>query len=400
MKRRRILTTAIFLAAVLRTESSHAAGFTLTTNSSTAQTISGTSANTGTVNASVILNIASGSGIPVTMSGGTAGSPTTLVNNGTIQVTGTGSGRAVQTLNASNGSVLVIQNNLGATIFTINNDTVAAGTGSGAQATTVASVALTNAGTIESAAGGQAVNFNKILNGAANSVVNSGLLKATGSDAVRPGLNGTISNSGTIQSIAVSGSSSDGVDLQTTSNGVVITNASNWSAGSPLTPGTGLIDGGRHGITGGPTTNIAFTTSITNNLGGTIRGNNGSGINLDGLSGLQTATIINGGTITGNGQNIGNGLSHDGDGIDVDGLVNITNTGIIRSINSFNIAADGGLGDAKLDGEGFEIAASALGEEFFQAGLAFGDEHELVGSWQLAVGSWQKMQSICFAASL
>jgi len=320
--KRHILTTAILLAAVLRTECSHAAGFTLTTNTTnSAQTVS--AGGTGTVNSGIILNNTSGSTIPVTMSTGTAGSPTTLINNGIIEVTGTGSARAVQS--ASTNGVLVIQNNLGATIFTINNDTVAAGTGS----TTVSSVALTNAGTIESAAGGQAVNFNKILSGT-NSVTNSGLIKATGSDAIRPGVNGTVSNSGTIQSIVVSGSSSDGVDVQT-NTGVVITNASNWSAGSPLTSGTGLIDGGRHGITGGLTlTNTAFTTSITNNLGGTIRGLNGSGVNLDGLSGLQTATIVNGGTIT------GTGVTGDGDGVDVDGLVNITNTGTIRSVNAFS----------------------------------------------------------------
>jgi len=56
----------------------------------------------------------------------------------------------------------------------------------------------------------------------------------------------------------------------------------------------------------------------------------GSGINLDGFNARQTATIVNGGTIT------GNGVTGDGDGIDVDGLINLTNTGTIKSLNSFS----------------------------------------------------------------
>jgi hypothetical protein len=132
-----------------------------------------------------------------------------------------------------------------------------------------------------------------------------------------------VTNSGTIQSVVVSGSSSDGIDLQT-NTGIQIINNLN-----------GLIDGGRHGITGGPATNIGFTTSITNNLGATIRGNDGSGLNLDGFSGLQTATVFNAGTIT------GNGVTGDGDGIDVDGRINLTNSGIIRSINSFSSTTPG-----------------------------------------------------------
>ena len=106
---------------------------------------------------------------------------------------------------------------------------------------------------------------------------------------------------------------------------------------------TGVIEGARHGITGGAANaTVTFTTSVTNNLGGIIKGDNGSGINLDGFNANQTATIINNGTITGNGHDFsGNLVSRDGDGIDVDGVVSITNTGIIRSINAFSIPADG-----------------------------------------------------------
>jgi hypothetical protein len=312
---------ALVLAAALLLHAGSAGAATCTTlsgNSSTTQTVSN---GTCTVDPGVALDIASGSTAAVTLSSGTPASPTTLINSGTIEITGSGSGRAVQS--SGTNSVLVIQNNLGATISTNNNDTIAAGTGS----TTVASVSLTNAGSIVSAAGGQAVNFNKIVNGAANSVVNSGLIKATGSDAVRPGLNGSVGNTGTIWAIAVAGSSSDGIDAQANS-GAAITNAGNAGSGT----GTGLIEGGRHGITGGntdQTTNGAFSMTVTNNRGGTIQGDDGSGINIDGFNGAELVTVVNHGTIT------GNGVTGDGDGIDVDGLINLNNTGTIKSLNAF-----------------------------------------------------------------
>ena len=105
---------------------------------------------------------------------------------------------------------------------------------------------------------------------------------------------------------------------------------------------SGLVEGGRHGITGGALNNtVTFTTTVTNKAGGVIKGDNGSGINLDGFNAKQSATITNAGTIVGNGHDVGDGLSHDGDGIDVDGLVTITNTGTIRSINAFSPALSG-----------------------------------------------------------
>jgi hypothetical protein len=126
----------------------------------------------------------------------------------------------------------------------------------------------------------------------------------------------------------VSGSSSDGIDGQT-NTGISVVNASNAGTGT----GTGLIEGGRHGITGGNTSasvnNGAYAMSITNNLGGTIQGDDGSGINIDGINGNEVVTIVNHGSIT------GNGVTGDGDGVDVDGVVNLTNTGTIRSLNSF-----------------------------------------------------------------
>jgi autotransporter-associated beta strand protein len=276
-----------------------------------------------------------GSAVAATVSGNNA----TLTNLGTISQTGTGRGifnSASTGLVINNGSAT----NSTALIQTADADVVRSNSGG---------VTLNNYGTLTSlnasAGGSQAVDFNPIASGS-NTVNNfsTGIMQATEADAVRPGVNGAVNNAGLIKSTwvtASSGSSSDGVDAQNNS-GVVITNASNWSSGAPATPGTGTIEGARSGITGGAlNSSVTFTTTVTNNLGGVIQGDNGSGINLDGFNANQSATIVNNGTITGNGRDIGNGVSHDGDGIDVDGLVNVTNTGIIRSINSFNIVADG-----------------------------------------------------------
>jgi PEP-CTERM motif len=155
-------------------------------------------------------------------------------------------------------------------------------------------------------------------------------MQASEADAVRPGVNGVVYNAGTIKSTTTTGSSSDGVDAQNNS-GVQITNYTG-----------GLIEGGRHGITGGAVdATVSFTMSVTNNAGATIQGENGSGINIDGFNANEVVTVVNHGTIAGNGHDIGDGGDHDGDGVDVDGLVHLTNTGTVRSINAFSQPADG-----------------------------------------------------------
>src|SRR3984957_13779532 len=66
-----------------------------------------------------------------------------------------------------------------------------------------------------------------------------------------------------------------------------------------------------------------------------------SGINIHVFNANEIVTVVNHGTITGNGHDIGDGADHDGDGVDVDGLVHLTNTGTIRSLNAFSKSADG-----------------------------------------------------------
>ena len=309
------LTAAI--AVALAAGQAQAASFNVTNASTTAQTLGSGSGQTGTVSATGSIIVGGGTNT-ITLTGNNA----TLTNLGTISQTG--SGRAIRdntgvsNLIITNGSIT----NSSASILAADGDVIQMNK-------SPASVTLNNYGQMisanASAGGSQAVDFNAIQSGV--NIVNNfagGLLKATEADAVRPGVNGVVNNAGTILSVTTTGSSSDGVDVQA-NTGVVVNNAA-----------TGVIEGGRHGITGGPADGTtAFTTTVTNAAGGVIKGDNGSGINLDGFNANQSAVVINAGSI------IGNGVTGDGDGVDVDGIVTLTNTGIIRSVNAFSAPADG-----------------------------------------------------------
>ncbi|QBI04981.1 PEP-CTERM sorting domain-containing protein [Pseudoduganella albidiflava] len=210
------------------------------------------------------------------------------------------------------------------------------------------SVILNNHGSMvslnASAGGAQAVDFNAVTG--ANTINNfaGGLLLASEADAVRPGEGGVLFNAGTIRSVTAVGASSDGIDGQDRS-GIRVTNAA-----------TGLVDAGRHGITfEQKNANTASTLDLTNLAGGIVRGNDGSGINVDGFNGRQLVTIVNGGLIS------GNGVTGDGDGVDVDGLVHITNSGVIRSLNAVEA---GGLA--------FSEGISAGGGTIFNSGTIEG----------------------------
>lgn len=276
--------------------------------------------NIGTLTSTGILST-SGSAVAVTITGNS-----TLTNNGTILQTGTGRGIYDSTANTA----LTVNNNAGALIQTADADVIQMNKASNG-------VVFNNYGTLTSLnaskGGAQAIDFNAITTTGNNTLNNyaSGIIQASEADAVRPGVNGFIYNDGLIKSITTTGSSSDGIDAQTNS-GITIVNA---SALSGDTTGVGSIEGGRHGITGGDTTGATYTMSITNNFGGIIRGNDGSGINIDGINANEVVTVINHGTIT------GNGVTGDGDGVDVDGLVNLTNDGTIKSLHAYNETSEG-----------------------------------------------------------
>ena len=309
--------TEMFVNSNVASAASFAVGVGVT--DTTAKTLGTGAGQTGTVASTGTLSV-NGTTVAVTISGNNA----TLTNNGTIIQTG--SGRVIRDNTGVTG--LIVTNNVGALMRAADADVIQMNK-------SPASAILNNYGTMTSlnasAGGSQVVDFTAIASG--SNVINNystGIMQASEADAVRPGVNGVVYNAGTIKSVTTSGSSSDGIDVQN-NTGVQITNDV-----------TGLVEGGRHGITGRALDYTGtFTTTVTNKVNGVIKGDNGSGINLDGFNAKQSATITNAGTIIGNGHDIGDGLSHDGDGIDVDGLVTITNTGTIRSINAFSPASSG-----------------------------------------------------------
>ncbi|WP_338762682.1 PEP-CTERM sorting domain-containing protein [Massilia sp. METH4] len=301
---------AMMLAVALASPAlASAASFTIATGSTTAQTLGPGSGQVGVVGAAGSLTVG-GSAVALAVTGDSA----TLNNLGTIAQTGSGravrASGAVQEFVINNGSAT----NATALIRTADADVVQLNA-------PASSVTLNNYGSLvslnASAGGAQAVDFNAVTG--ANTINNyaGGLLLANEADAVRPGANGVVFNAGTIRSVTATGASSDGIDGQEHS-GIRVTNAA-----------TGLIDAGRHGITfEQKNANTASTLDLTNLAGGIVRGNDGSGINVDGFNGRQVVTIVNAGLIS------GNGVTGDGDGVDVDGLVNIVNSGTIRSLNA------------------------------------------------------------------
>ncbi len=321
----------VALLAVLAAGQAHAAGFTISGTSNTAQTLS---SGTGAVTATGKLDVSNGS-VAITVSGNNA----TIDNQGTILQSGAGAnaGRAIRDNTGVTG--LVINNgsatNSAALIQTADGDVVQMNKAkSGVILNNYGSMISLNA----SAGGSQAVDFNAMTGANVVNNYTGALLKALEADAVRPGVNGVVNNSGRIVSVTTAGNSSDGVDAQANS-GVTVNN----NAG-------GLIEGGRHGITGGaPDANTTFTTMVVNLLGGTIQGDNGSGINLDGFNAKESATVTNGGLI------VGNGVTGDGDGVDVDGLITLINTGVIRSLN-----AAPGAGETVAFSEGISVGGGTI----------------------------------------
>lgn len=290
--------------------SAFAADFVINGNSNTAQTLGPAAGETGTVTAGSTLSV-SGSTNAVTITGNNA----RVENQGTI--TQTGNGRVIRD-NTGVSGLMIVNGSLGnssALLQSADSDVIQMNR-------PTASVEVINHGQMTSlnasAGGSQVIDFAAITSGS-NIVTNltTGVMTSYEADAVRLGVNGVLNNAGTIQAITAVGAGSDGVDLQTNNGAQILNN--------------GLISG-RHGITGEQANAaVIYNANITNF--GTIRGTNGAGLNFDAVNGNQTVTVINHGSI------LGNGVLGDGDGVDVDGLVNINNTGLIRSANA--VSEDG-----------------------------------------------------------
>jgi hypothetical protein len=303
-------SVSLVLLGFISAVSLQASTFVISSNSTTAQTLSA-NGETGTVNAGKSLTLG-GSTVDVTMS-----ATTTLTNNGTIQQTGTG--RAIDS--TVNNSSLTITNT--GTISSVSTDAVRVNAANTA-------ISLTNSGTISVSAGGQAIDWAAITT-AANSLTNQlgGIISTVGEDAVRPGANGTVINAGSITATPTGTTSPTGSDgIQANGSGVTVTN-------------TGSISG-RHGITGGF---AGFSIAVNNNAG-TISAVNGSGLNIDDLA--STANVSNAFGATIKGGVLAAATDGDGDGVDVDGTLTLNNSGNILGLgargtnNAEGVAAGGG----------------------------------------------------------
>ena len=176
---------------------------------------------------------------------------------------------------------------------------------------------LDNAGLIETTSGtGQGLDFSQLISPAESITVTNeagATIQAADGDAILAGDTEFINNLGKIVALSVTGTTNDGIDFQDKVNGAV----SNAAGAS--------IEGAEHGITG--------TQPITVANAGLIEGHAGSGIDMETASGATT-TIANTGSIIGN--SVAAGPS--GDAINVDGLIMLSNSGLIEANGTANAA--------------------------------------------------------------
>jgi Hint domain len=315
-------------------------------------TINGTNNNTQTLNAGQTGAVKSSGALitsttdpSVTINGGSSGTDT-LTNSGTIQSTGD---RAINIKSPKNDSQTVdITNNAGAKILgsmaavgaqNENNDAVHVKGDFTGGSITFTNSGFVVAGDLDSnnnvilASGattsGQALDFDDV----ASSLITidnkaSGVIAAADSDAIRPGADVLINNRGLIEAYDLNSDTTQGNDAISfqdhTSGSATINNFAK-----------GQIIGAHHGITG--------EFGITVNNDGLIQGQLGSGINMDTTSTSGTTIVVNHGTIEGNA-----GGSTDGDGIDVDYLLNLDNYGSVLATGT----STAGLSEAITIGGG------------------------------------------------
>jgi len=313
-------------------------------------------------------NIASGNGGVVITLGGATG-PFNLTVNGTVRHEGTG--RAIR---GSNNNV-VFNVTVGSTglVQAYADDAIQAQTGT---------FNLTNSGTIYAgsnygatpsvaAATSRALNFTAATGG---TVINnaSGVIRADGHDAVRLGSNMTFTNHGTVLGNSVVNDSSANNSLNSSGN-TSTAEAFSTSEGVSFEGGAnsvldnyGSISGSRHGV---ESSEAATNVTITNRLGGTIIGRNGSGIGFDATGTAATNVVIhNYGLVRGDYAGVGNIIDRtgnasttndgDGDGIDIDGAATINNysTGEIISTGAGGYDTSGRLNGS----EGISIGGGVI----------------------------------------
>lgn len=359
-----LCASSVLLLCGVSSTLQQAKAWDLTSNSSSQQTLSGST--TGTVESGVSLST-TGSTIAVYWSG--ASTSSSLTNYGTI--TTTGSGRAFDTNNATfNSGAFTINNMTGATLST--SGTKDAIRVDGSKVTITGAFVINNYGTIAQtnstfSVQATAIDLHKITSlGAGGSITlnnyATGVISSANYDAIEPGTGMVINNWGTITStggpntkapstLSNKLSAADGIDIADGISGVTVNNYAG-----------GTISGARHGVTQGTlTTNTTaatltasewttlsdLTKSVIVTNSGTITGRNGSGVGSD-----ASGTVTNYGTITGTYAGNGNVYyasssaqtytnTGDGDGVDIDFLAKIINYGTIQGTGASGIDSTG-----------------------------------------------------------
>jgi predicted extracellular nuclease/2',3'-cyclic-nucleotide 2'-phosphodiesterase (5'-nucleotidase family) len=306
------------------------------------------------------------SGTAITWAGG---GDAVVENAGLIE----GSSRVLNTTAGATGS-LTFNNEAGGTV---NGPINPQGAGHAD-----AVITINNAGLIQSSASGRAIDFRSFDANGAEIVINNlagGLIQKSGgddADVIRPGVNGTINNWGTITTMPGYVGGGDAIDFQSDAGGKV----NNYAGG--------LIEGSKHAVTG--------DRSVTVLNEGTMIGRNGSAVNIDNDgTEAEKVFITNRGVMEGRSAELSDS---DGDAVDVDGLVQVLNYGRIAGLGaegyhdgepnvSEGIAIGGGTilnygANAEIYGYGRAIQvdnssnSNALGKTFINNdGLIQGDGH-------------------------
>ncbi|MFG1344763.1 autotransporter domain-containing protein [Xanthobacter autotrophicus DSM 431] len=258
-----------------------------------------------------------------------AGSDAIRLGGGTIEITNAGaisttsSGkRAIKFDTASNFDTLqsfTLTNEFGGTI-TGTDDAIKISSTTTSTASPV--ISITNAGTIRSTSGGQAIDLGDIYSTHATITIKNeatGLITGADNDAIQ-GTNGlTIDNYGTISSYYAAGTAdtqnNSAIKVSGDDQGQPITLTVNNYAG-------GVISGAYHGIKATGTDDTLIVTNY-----GAIEGRNGSGVNSNG-----TGIVTNYGTISGTFDPAAS--FGDGDGVDFDQAGTVYNYGTIQGLGS------------------------------------------------------------------
>ncbi len=161
------------------------------------------------------------------------------------------------------------------------------------------------------------IDWRSFDNKGASGIVNNlagGVIRQTGTntDVIRPGAEGEVNNWGTISADRSFVGGGDLIDFQSDRGGKVYNHAG------------ATMEGARHVVTGD------FAVAVTND--GTMIARNGAAVNIDNDGAVEnTVHVINRGLMEGRAAGVGNG---DGDAIDVDGLLDLTNHGRVAGLGA------------------------------------------------------------------